>query len=310
MNKKTWWNLDHHVWHQLKNYSLEKKTVIVALSGGVDSLGLAASLIKVLGAEKIIIAHFHHGDKGESSYRDRALEFCHNFARDKKVPFLFKKWQGVELKSEAQMREKRYEFLIELQKNHPEHIVATGHHQNDVLETRLIRLIRGTGPQGLKAIQVYRAPFFRPFLDKSKNDIWLFLNKEGLKPLEDSSNSEDHFLRNWLRNEWLPQLEKKRPGSQESLGRSLQALVQAFPDEELQKSNEFILRSKFLALTESQQVGWLARVLLHSGQKDFTQFHLQEIRRRLLGSPKITSFKVAGCTWQVNAQQIQVQLLR
>lgn len=304
--KKTWWKLDHHVWYLLKKYSLEKKSVIVAFSGGADSLALAESLIRVLGNERVVLAHFHHG--GDSKDRDLAQGYCQIFAEARKVPFLTEKWQGAELRSEAEFREKRYQFLMDLQNKNPESIVATGHQKNDVVETRLMRLIRGTGPQGLSAIEVFRPPFFRPLLAISRSEILVYLNKLKSIPMTDPSNLDDRYLRNWLRTKWLPQLEKKRPGSYQSLGRSLEALVQSLPSDPLNVPKDSILRSEFLGQPESEQLKWLARALLQSGQKDFTQFHLQEIRRRLLHSPKKSSFRVAGCDWQINAQQIQVQL--
>ncbi len=308
MSKKTWWKLDHHVWHELKKYSLEKSPVIVALSGGADSLALATSLMKVIGVEKTMVVHFHHG--GSSLYREEALKFCQSYAKARGLAFFSKKWQGLPLKSEAQMREKRYEYFLALQKENSGALVATGHQQNDVIETRLMRLIRGTGPQGLKAIQVYRPPFFRPLLGISRSEIQVYLNKESLKPMTDPSNLDDAYLRNWLRTIWMPQLEARRPGSYRSLGRSLEALAQSLPSDEPSVRKDLILRSEFLAQTEADQTRWLARALLHTGRKDFTQFHLQEIRRRLLQSPKNNSFRVAGCEWEVNAQQIRVQLAR
>ena len=312
MNKKTWWKLDHHVWQQLKKYSLEKKSVIAALSGGADSLALTTSLINVLGPEKITIAHFHHGGNAEA--RMQALHFCEKFATEKNVQWQTETWQGAELQSEAQMREKRYQFFLDLQNKNPDSIVSTGHQQNDVIETRLMRLLRGTGPQGLKAIEVFRSPFFRPLLTVPRSEILVYLNKQNLIPVTDPSNKDHRYLRNWLRTVWLPQLEKKRPGSYQSLGRSLEALVQSLPSEnsaeKAHHSWDLILRSQFLAQTEAEQTRWLARALLQSGRKDFTQFHLQEIRRRLIQSPKNNSFKVAGCDWQVNAQQIRVQLAK
>ena len=314
MNKKTWWKLDHHVWHELKKHSLEKKSVIAALSGGADSLALAHSLFKVLGPDQVTFAFFHHG--GKSIYRRQALEFCKNFAQEKNVLFASEIWTGLELKSEAQCRQQRYAFLLDLQQKSEKSgegcVVATGHQQNDVIETRLLRLIRGTGPQGLQALKIYRKPFFRPLLNISRLEIEMYLNKERLTPMLDPSNQNSNFLRNWLRTEWLPQLEAKRPGSYGSLGRSLEAVVEALPSEnsdpELNLPKDFISRAEFLAQTEAEQTRWLARALLTTGRKNFTQFHLQEIRRRLIQSPKSGSFKVAGCDWQINAQQIRVQL--
>lgn len=305
--QKTWWQVDHHLWTELKKYRLEGKNCLVALSGGVDSLALAQSFFKVLGPEKMAIAHFHHG--GKNAYRDEALEFCQKYAVDRDIPFFYSKWEGRALKSEAEFRKSRYEFLFECAKTQGFEVISTAHQAQDVLETRLIRLIRGTGPQGLKALEVWRPPFFRPFLSVSKKNLEVYLNKEDLKALTDPSNSDNSYLRNWLRQTWLPQLESYKPGSCESLGRSLENLVQNLNLEKTSEVQDFISRAEFLAQTESEQKRWLAAVLLHRGQKNFTQFHLEEIRRRVLQSPKNNTFRVAGCQWLVNAEQIRVQPL-
>jgi tRNA(Ile)-lysidine synthase len=317
--KQAWSQFEHHIWNEIKKYSLEKSKIIVAFSGGADSMALVHALKNILGPSRIAVAHFHHGQHQphqngvDSTAREKALEFCRDWAQQNKVEFFSEIWQGAALKSEAQWREKRYEFLLDLQKELTggaeklNSVVATAHHLDDVLETRMIRLIRGTGPQGLKAIEVFRKPFFRPLLAVSKKQIRVFINKQNLKFVTDPSNSDNHYLRNWLRNEWFVQLEEKRPGSKEVLGRSLEALVQSLPAENSAEPKDRIPRSEFLAQTEAQQTRWLARALLHTGRKDFTQFHLQEIRRRLLQSPKSNSFSVAGCEWLINAQQIRVQ---
>jgi tRNA(Ile)-lysidine synthase len=209
------------------------------------------------------------------------------------------------------MRESRYQFLLKVAEKKQIPVIATAHNSEDVLETRLMRLIRGTGPQGLKAIQIYRPPFFRPFLKISRHEIELYISKENLKPLTDPSNKDNRYLRNWLRTVWLPQLEAKRPGGKKVLARSFDSIVEQLDiilHRQESLSSDKLNRGEFLAMAESEQKRRLAAALLHLGQKNFTQFHLEEIRKRVVESPKNNSFRVAGCQWQVNAQQIQVQL--
>lgn len=306
VKKTTWWQLDHHLWHQLKTHQLHEKKIIVALSGGIDSLALAQAFYKVLGPDSVAIAHFHHG--GPSPYRQKAQDFCKQWAQEKGLDFLTAKWSGKSLPSEAAMRAERYRFLLKLVEEKKGQVVATAHHLEDVLETRLIRLLRGTGPQGLGAMKYYRAPLFRPFLNVSKKSLSLYLNKEKQEAVMDPSNQDLSYLRNWIRNCWLPQLEEKQPGAGQRLAQSLESMVLALGSLSLPMPvAEPVSRGQFLALVESEQKRWLAGQMLQMGQSDFTQFHLEEIRRRLTGAPKVHTFKVAGCQWHINAQQIRVQ---
>jgi tRNA(Ile)-lysidine synthase len=308
MTKKTWWKLDHHLWSELKKYNLEKQRVLVAFSGGPDSLALAHSCVKVLGSERVRLAHFHHG--GKSEYRDEASQFAKDWSEKNNVPILIGKRTSQHNPgfSEASMRRDRYEFLLTEANKLGISVVMTAHNSNDVLETRLMRLIRGTGPQGLKAIQVYRPPLFRPWLEISRGEIELYISKEKLKPLTDPSNIDTRYLRNWLRGIWLPELEAKRPGAGRVLAQSLDSIVATLSSQDFSFPLDKMHRGQFMALTQDEQRRWLAAALLHIGQKNFTKGHLDEIRRRVLESPKNNSFKVAGCNWQINAQQILVQL--
>lgn len=301
--------LDHHLWNEFKKYKLQNEKVLVAVSGGVDSVALANSCFKVLGPDKVSIAHFHHG--GSSEFRNQSQIFCRDWAQSKGLRFFSEKREVSALKnsdSEASMRKARYEFLLKTAEEQKIPIVMTAHHAQDVLETRMIRLIRGVGPQGLRAIRVFRRPFFRPFLKISKPEIELYVNKEGLKFLTDPSNRDNHYLRNWLRSTWLAAIEEKRPGSVRVMAQSLETIVMSLARHEVWDITDKINRGEFLAKTQAEQMQLLARVLLHLGRKNFTQFHLEEIRRRVVESPKNNSFKVAGCQWLINAEQIQVQL--
>jgi tRNA(Ile)-lysidine synthase len=305
--KKAWTKFEHHLWNELKKYKLEKEKVLVALSGGPDSMALAHACLKVLGNDKVSIAHFHHGDGENKKFRDQAAEFCKAWSEANELDFSFEK-SSKKLNSEADMRETRYEFLQKTAHEKQIKVIMTAHHAEDVLETRLMRLSRGTGPQGLRAIRTFRAPFFRPFLKISRQEIELYIDKENLKSLTDPSNKDSHYLRNWMRQIWLPMLEEKRPGAKKVLAQSFDSIVEALSRQESQVASDKLSRGEFLSLAEGEQKRCLAAILLHVGQKNFTQFHLEEIRRRVVESPKNNSFKVAGCRWQINAQQIQVQL--
>ncbi|MGE9744425.1 tRNA lysidine(34) synthetase TilS [Bdellovibrio bacteriovorus] len=307
-------DLDHHVWKLIKLHSLQDKKILVALSGGTDSVALLRSLTKVRKKNLLGACYFHHGEDSNQEYRKEAQEFCEKLC--KKLEIEFYPLRASQLaKSEAEYRELRYEALDRLKKEQGFELVATGHHRDDLLETRLIRLIRGTGAQGFAAMHVLRDGLFRPLLEISKKELKKYLREERLRSFEDPTNKALDPLRNWLREEWLKSLERRARGSTAALARSLETIAQEIenrPWGDLLGQNEAyktqgLRRSFYLTLSPFEQKRLLAQYLFSLGKRDFSQSHLEEIQKRLDKSQKVITFKVAGCQWEVNAEQIKVQ---
>lgn len=307
-------DLDHQVWKLVKQHGLQGKRILVALSGGVDSVALVRLLSKVHKKSLLGACYFHHGEESNQTYRKEAQVFCEKLCR--KLGVVFYTLQSAELaKSEAHYRELRYAALRRVMKEESFDCLATGHHRDDLLETRLLRLIRGTGGQGLQAMQVSQPGLFRPLLEMTKKDLKKYLREEKLRTLEDPSNKSLDPLRNWLRGEWLKALEKRSRGSVEALSRSLETIAQEMEGRvqgDLLRQNEDYItqglsRSFYLTLTPFEQRRLLAQYLFTLEKKDFTQAHLEEIQKRLDKSQKVITFKVGKCHWDVNAEQIKVQ---
>jgi tRNA(Ile)-lysidine synthase len=307
-----WVDLEHHVRQQLKEHSLLNKKILVGLSGGVDSLALCLALSRVVRVPEgsVTACYAHHGD-GLTEYRDQALKFCAEFCAENKIPFHFRKYQGaVPLKSEADLRDWRYGELRGLQWDLGVDFLAVGHHRDDLLETRLMRLIRGTGPEGLEAMRTFQAQIFRPFLKIAKKDLAAYLDNFGVKALEDPSNQHQEPLRNWLRQTWLVALEERQEGSVNSLARSLETLTESRQENsefESYFNNNQLSRPGFLCLTKVEQKQALARLLWNHGVRNFSQSQLAEVQKRLDNPQKEFTFHVAGMNWHINAQQIRVQ---
>lgn len=307
-------DLDHEVWKLIRHHGLENKKILVAFSGGVDSLALLRVLKKIHDPLRLAAVYFHHGEDSNQHYRKEAEEFCRNFCRQEGIPFFALK-SGTLAKSEAQYRELRYEALKRLMIEQAFDLIATGHHQDDLLESRLMRLIRGTGGQGLQAMVAYNREIFRPFLEVSKETLRAYLVSEMILPFEDPSNTSLEPLRNWIREEWLPLLEKRSEGAVSSLARSLETIAQEL---ELHSGNSLLSqneayktqglsRSLYLTLSPFEQRQLLAQYLYALGKRDFSQAQLEEVQKRLDNSQKMLTFKIAGCQWEINAQQIKVQ---
>ena len=204
--------------------------LLVAVSGGADSTALAAALaewrprLKL----KLTLAHLHHGIRGAEA--DADAEFVRRLARRLRagfvlgradVPGLSRK-KGLSIEMAA--REARYAFLARAARRAGADAIVTAHTADDRAETVLLRLARGTGPQGLAGIP-YRSehggvPVIRPMLDATRAQVEAYLKRRGMAWREDSTNRNPEHLRNRVRHEILPLLEARlNPRLREALCR-------------------------------------------------------------------------------------------
>ena len=225
MPPSQWLNLEHRVYENLLEQKLKGSSVLIALSGGADSLCLTHVLHRLQSSLslQLALAHVHHGsgeNSEQSHYREKARGFCASLAKKLSLPFFEVLYSGkVPLKSEALLRDFRYESLLGILENKGYGYLALGHHGGDLLETRLMHLLRGTGVKGLLALSVLEGKRLRPLLPFPKSDILHYLRQREIEWLEDPQNQAPRFLRTWLRSH-LEKLEAFRPGSLKTLSRS------------------------------------------------------------------------------------------
>lgn len=181
-----------------------KKSYVVAVSGGIDSVVLLDMMAKLPELD-LVVAHFDHGIR-EDSIED-AL-FVEQLAKQYGLPFETARVELGSQASEELARRRRYEFLRGVMKKHDAGL-ATAHHGDDIIETIAINHIRGTGWRGLA---VMGADIMRPLLHVSKEMIRDYALKRGLEWREDSTNASDAYLRNRLRRKLatLSPLTKKK----------------------------------------------------------------------------------------------------
>lgn len=202
----------------VETYGLIKPggTVLVGVSGGADSmclLDLFCRLRHSLGIH-VVCAHVNHHLRRSSDGDER---FVQKFSKQSGVPFIsvslkLKKSKGKSSIEET-AREARLKALVRLaQRSHADSI-ALAHQQDDAAETVLMRVLRGTGLQGLQGIlprrKIYDFPFIRPLLDLSRKDIEAYLRSRHLTYRTDPTNRQLHFFRNRIRLELLPLLERR-----------------------------------------------------------------------------------------------------
>jgi len=181
--------------------------IIVALSGGRDSVFLLHVLLELQKTLKIDLSavHINHGTRGEESTRDEifAVDLCSK----KNIKCSVYKLHGFSSESgENALRRARYaQFEHHLQKNENAKI-ATAHHLDDQLETYLMRLFKGSGLKGLRGIPPGRAKYIRPLLSCSRRDIDHYCHENKIKYVDDSTNAVHDRLRNKIRHQILPDL--------------------------------------------------------------------------------------------------------
>ena len=190
--------------------------VLLAFSGGADSMALLDMMQKEYPVAPILLAHVNHGIRGEEALRDRA--FCENVAKergieiailDADVPALAKE-KGQSIEEAA--REVRYAFFAELMEKRNIPLLLTAHHADDHLETVLFRIARGTGLSGLCGIAPIR-PFgagdlVRPLLGFTKQEILQYCKQNDLSFVTDSTNADTAYARNRIRADILPIMEE------------------------------------------------------------------------------------------------------
>lgn len=198
----------------------EGKTIGIALSGGRDSMCLLYALLDV-GITPFVI-HIEHGIRGEESIRDMNFveRVCsslniesHTYRVD--APLRAKE-KGISIEQAA--RELRYEVFDNLLSSNTVDRIALAHHANDQAETILMRILRGTGIKGLQGMSLDNGKYIRPLLEYTREDIDTYIKDNNIEYVEDSTNSEDIYTRNFLRQE-IAKLKEKYPNLEESFAR-------------------------------------------------------------------------------------------
>lgn len=207
------------------------ETILVAVSGGVDSVVLLHLLYELAGrfGLQLRAAHLDHQIRPESS---ADADFVRKLCAEWDIPCFVEACDVPALASENKIslemsgRQARREFLQRQAKRCGARLIALAHHRDDQVETFLLRLLRGSGVAGLAAMQLFRGRWWRPLLDCSRGEILDYAQRRQLQWVDDASNNDPVFVRNRLRHRLVPQLRDINPQFDEHLAelcRQLQA---------------------------------------------------------------------------------------
>ncbi len=244
-------------WRRLE-LPLKDAPVIVAVSGGADSVSLLLAIDELRTRKKLenryVIAHFDHKLRPETSGSD--FEVVRKLTIERKFELAHGEWKrtaGGNLEQEA--RNARYAFLLRTAENISANYILTGHTMNDQAETVLMNLIRGAGPDGMRGMSATRdlqtkatepatselLPFpeptvklVRPLLSWAKRaDTEAFCRESSVEFCRDPMNEDVSFRRVWIRKVLIPMLEEVNPQMVASLCRTAEAIKQYNPKSEI-----------------------------------------------------------------------------
>jgi|688.fasta_scaffold41142_2 tRNA(Ile)-lysidine synthase len=260
-------SLEKILFNFLQEHADLKAPVLLALSGGPDSLALYTLLLKYRSLHPLHfgVAHVDHGWREESGHEALALE---KMASQNKHPFHLKKLDRRSNRNlEEAARNERLNFFSQLCASHRYQAVLLAHHADDLAETVLKRILESahlTHLGGLRACSKIRSlKLWRPFLQVDKKEIMEWLKQQGLQGFEDLTNFDSRFLRGKLRTSIIPQLSedfgKDVSKSLQRLGREAEELRDYFEDileKEIQRI-EVGPRGLFLDLSQARPMHFL-----------------------------------------------------
>lgn len=317
--------LEFAVFRLLRGRALGHKW-LVAVSGGADSVALLHILLRLASRLRVelAIAHVHHGPADEvalAEARDRAHDFVGRLARRHGLAYFpfFPNSAAPTTGGEDGLRRLRHGALEQIRAKEGFDYVVYAHHHDDLLETRLLRLIRGTGTQGLGAMRLRSGKRLRPLLGTRRSQLVAYLREKQIAWHEDPSNASSLPLRNWVRLQWLPALEQKRPGAAEALARSLGILAETLTGASASAgliqlcdaclSQDHVDRRLFDPLRRREKRFLLALYLKRLGARGFGRGQIEEVIKRLHTQQNRLVFRVGGYRWVANAEQIRAEPL-
>lgn len=220
--------------HINQNFAfLEKSKLLLAISGGIDSM-VMVHLLHQLKLD-IALCHCNFQLRGLESFGDQ--NFVQEYANSNQIPLFLTQFDteafanDYKVSTQIAARELRYNWFYELLETEAYDYILTAHHADDNIETFLINLSRGTGLEGLVGIPAQNDKIIRPLLAFSREEIQEYAKQNLIQWREDSSNASDKYLRNKIRHHLVPLLKDLNPKFLESFQKT-----QTY----LQKSQELV----------------------------------------------------------------------
>ena len=258
--------LEQQLAHAWPVASWAETRVLLAVSGGADSVAMLRAFLRICEDPSLIdVAHFNHGWRGEESDEDE--RFVVALCAEHQVRLNVTRADEVKgepiPKTEEAARNARYEFLSAVAGSVGARYVVTAHTQSDRVETVLHNLFRGTGLAGVRSLESFRhlgeeLVLARPLLSSSRDDVIAYLNALGQDFREDSSNADEAFRRNFLRQTVLPTIRSQYASADEKIV-AFSEIVSEFEAMLSRMAAEYLTQAEELA-REANRLGQLQQL--------------------------------------------------
>jgi len=317
----------------IKRYSLieRKDRILLGISGGPDSIFMLHQFHAIAKDYKLhlVCAHFNHALRSEA---DSEEEFVKNICKDLGVRFVSEKkdvnkfFDGDSLEQTA--RNLRYDFFLNLSRHFKIKKLALAHHKDDLIETVLMRIIRGTGLKGLRAFSP-KSKFkgltvIRPLIEMHKEEIIKWLENKNISYCVDKSNFEDKFLRNRIRLKLMPVLYEINPSIAQNLYNLSSSVsldydfIHTFSQKEFEKlkrgetKREIKLDLEGLKKTHSAIFNNIIRIAIEELKGDTRKLelrHLDEIKDLIENRPLGSIVHLPGLSVRKEEKRLVIQTL-
>ncbi|HEX9232654.1 MAG TPA: tRNA lysidine(34) synthetase TilS [Blattabacteriaceae bacterium] len=234
---------EEKLFREIKKILPLDKKILVAVSGGIDSMTLLNILLKLRRPLGVVHANFQL--RGDFSNKDET--FVTDVCKKKNIPLYKKRFNVIANKNmQITARELRYDWFEQLLKTKSYDFLALGHHLDDSIENFFLNLIRGTGIKGFLGIPKKIKQYIRPLLTLTKAEIISYANKYDISWREDTSNSKNEYFRNSVRNCLVPVLKKLSINFSKNFQKTINYLYDTshLENEYLQKISEEITEEK------------------------------------------------------------------
>lgn len=323
MNNGATEKLKHKVFESFKRLlPAGAKTLVVAVSGGADSLALTFlaheyAMLKGYAVEAVTVDHGLRAEsKAEADEVARLLK-AHNISHHTLV------WCHEENPNRCheKAREARYRLLIEFCKNYPQAALLTAHHVQDQVETILMRFLKGSGAAGFQGVQALRyendIPIIRPLLEIAPGVLREYLAERGIEWIEDPSNVNPHYERTRIRQlaQHIKDLGWQEEGILTSalkiyqLHQSLENLVNGYAAQFVIFADPLTVDQKaFFKCDLFIQKEWLRNKVWTIGEGAYPKpYSTINAVLEMLKQPKVNGYKIAGCKIDVGKRQIVIK---
>lgn len=257
-------------------------SVLLAVSGGIDSMTMAHLFLNSSHSFNLYVAHVNFSLRGKESDGDEVLvkEWC----EEHNIPFFSNKFETQQyadfnsISTQMAARELRYAWFFKLMEINKIDYLAIAHNLNDSVETFFLNILRGTGLNGLSGIKERNGQIIRPLMCFSRAQIEEFVAQKGIHYRDDHTNFESHYLRNKIRNEVFPYFREINPSFLNTVRDEMlrfshvsDIMTELFSKMEgtlYKRDNEVLLIDIELLKREQHKVYWLFRILNQYGFND------------------------------------------